>query len=259
MVLSGCYHGARISTPLIVCFSGPPWLYIHAAGIPQTGSVTKTMLTAQEARLAKAARSFAFDTSLAPYNLGTLQQWRSLSGHITRELIEKVAPVNGGNLSVTTEPDPFLKGPRTAAEEQLAAQLQSKAHVGSQAGQAGSGQAGAGSERSDLQAPEQAHLGSHTGQPAASSGQESAAPYQAGKSPVAGQPAESISRESRDSCTPEGAGSAAATNTRQPATQTQKGVGRCFYTPVPTRATVRRCISKLAYAQITDDFPRQSC
>ena len=162
--------------------------------------------------------------------------------------------MNGGNLSVTTEPDPFLKGPRTAAEERLAAQLQAKAHVGSQAGQAG-----AGSERFDLQAAEQAHFGSHTGQPAASSGQESAAPYQAGKSPAAGQPAESMSRESRDSCTPEGAGSAAAINTRQPATQTQKGVGRCFYTPVPTRATVRRCINKLAYAWTPDDFPRQSC
>ena len=63
----------------------------------------------QEARLAQAARAFQFDASLAPYNLAMLQQWRSLSGHITAELIQKVAPVNGASLSVTTEADPSQK------------------------------------------------------------------------------------------------------------------------------------------------------
>jgi hypothetical protein len=63
-------------------------------------------LTVQEARLAQAARAFQFDASLAPYNLAMLQQWRSLSRCITAALIQKVAPVNGASLSVTTEADP---------------------------------------------------------------------------------------------------------------------------------------------------------
>ena len=83
----------------------------------------------QEARLAQAARAFQFDASLAPYNLAMLQQWRSLSGYITAALIQKVAPVNGASLSVTTEADPSERGPRTAAEDRLAQQLQSKASV----------------------------------------------------------------------------------------------------------------------------------
>ena len=214
------------------------------------------MLTAQEARLAKAAHSFAFDASLAPYNLGALQQWRSLSGHITKALIEKVAPVNGGNLSVTTEADPFLKGPRTAAEERLAAQLQAKAHVSSQAGQA---PAEPCHERSDLPVPEQAHMGSQTEQPAASSGQESPAPDQAGTILYAEQPAESGGRETRERHASEKIGSAAAKHAQQTATQTQKGVGQCFYTAVSSRATVRRCINKLAYACIQTSSPGRKC
>ena len=98
--------------------------------------MTDGTLTVQEARLAQAARAFQFDASLAPYNLGALQQWRALSCHITGALIRKVAPLNGANMSVTTEDDPSLKGPRTGAEERLAQQLQSKARMASSSEQA---------------------------------------------------------------------------------------------------------------------------
>ena len=166
--------------------------------------MTGGVLTVQEGRLTQAARSFQFDTSLAPYNLGALQQWRSLSGHITGLLIQHVAPVNGGNLSVTTEADPFLKGPRTAAEERLAQQLQAKARMGSDAGQS------------------TASSGPEADESAAKRGAESSHAAAFGK-----------------------AGSASAYDTQTPAKQTQKGVGRCFYTAVPTRVTVRTVSSGL--------------
>ncbi len=164
----------------------------------QLNSHDSGVLTVQEGRLTQAACSFQFDTSLAPYNLGALQQWRSLSGHITRPLIQMVAPVNGRNLSVTTEADPFLKGPRTAAEERLAQQLQAKAR-----------------------------MGSDTGQSTARSG------------PEADHSAANIGAESSHAAASGKAGSASVHDTQTPAKQTQKGVGRCFYTVVPTRATVR--------------------
>ncbi len=203
------------------------------------------MLTVQEARLAQAARSFQFDASLAPYNLSALQQWRSLSGHITKALIEKVAPLNGGNLSVTTEADPFLKGPRTAAEERLAAQLQSKANLGSHAGQSAAQSAPGNAQ---VHAPEQAQSRSHAQQPAATSGTESTMSDLAGKGGTAGQPADSSAPEGQGQGS-EKAGSAAAHDAQPPAKQEQKGVGRCFYTAVPTRATVRTCIDKPACGQ----------
>lgn len=193
--------------------------------------MTDSALTVQEARLAKAARSFQFDASLAPYNLSALQQWRSLSGHITGVLIEKVAPVNRGNLSVTTEADPFLKGPRTAAEEQLAAQLQSKADLGSCDGRSAAS--------SGAHAAEQAGSGLHGGQPAASSGPESTAPDQTGKASNPGQPAGTSPPKQAGRHALEATGSTAAYGTQLPVKQAQKGVGRCFYTRVPQRATVR--------------------
>ena len=167
--------------------------------------MTGGVLTVQEGRLTQAARSFQFDTSLAPYNLGALQQWRSLSGHITGPLIQHVAPVNGGNLSVTTEADPFLRGPRTAAEERLAQQLQAKARTGSDVGQS--------TTRS----------GPEADQSAANFGAESSHAAASGR-----------------------AGSASAHDTQTPAKQTQKGVGRCFYTAVPTRVIVRAANCGLA-------------
>lgn len=149
-------------------------------------NMTKSLVTVQEARLAQAARSFQFDSSLAPYNLAALQQWRSLSGYITGALIQKVVPVNSANLSVTTEADPSLEAPKTAAEERLAQQLKSKAHVGS-----GSGQA----------APE-------------------AAPGSSGAD------------------TSDKAGSASRGDKQEAVKSGAKGVGRCFYTAVPAKATV---------------------
>ena len=144
--------------------------------------MTKSLVTVQEARLAQAARSFQFDSSLAPYNLAALQQWRSLSGYITGVLIQKVAPVNSANLSVTTEADPSLEAPKTAAEERLAQQLKSKAHVGSGSGQAAPGASGA--DTSDK------------------------------------------------------AGSASRGDKQEAVKSGAKGVGRCFYTAVPAKATV---------------------
>ena len=41
-------------------------------------------------------------------------------------VIERLSPVAGGNICVTTEADPFLLAPRTAAETRLADQLASK-------------------------------------------------------------------------------------------------------------------------------------
>ena len=208
------------------------------------------MRAVQEARLAKAARSFQFDASLAPYNLSALHQWRTLSGHITRVLIEKVAPLNSGNLSVTTEADPFLKGPRTAAEERLAAQLQSKADLGLRDGMSA---ADSGPGSSGAPAAEQAGWGSQGGQPAASSGPESAAAHQAGKASSAGRPAGSSLPEQAAGHAPAMAGStAAAPGTQLPAKQAQRGIGRCFYTAVPQQATVRRWFKSLLppYMQI---------
>ena len=203
------------------------------------------MLTVQEARLAQAARSFQFDASLAPYNLSALQQWRSLSGHITKALIEKVAPLNGGNLSVTTEADPFLKGPRTAAEERLAAQLQSKANLGSHAGQSAAQSAQAmlrymrQNRRSHARTPSsqqppqarRALCQIWPGRAALQGSQPTAQPLRVR---VRGQRRQAQQQRMTRSHLPK---------------QEQKGVGRCFYTAVPTRATVRTCIDKPACGQ----------
>ena len=211
--------------------------------MPQPSAVTEIVLTAQESRLAQAVRSFQFDASLAPYNLSALQQWRSLSGHITKVLIEKVAPLNKGNLSVTTEADPFLKGPKTAAEERLAAQLQAKAGFGSQKAQSA---AKSRPESSGVHVPPQAHVGSGERQPAATSGTESAASDHAGRGGTAGQPTDSSAPNGRDRHAPEEIGSAAAHDQQPPGKQAPKGVGRCFYIAVPTRATVSECNDEFA-------------
>lgn len=212
--------------------------------MPHPSAVTEDVLTVQESRLAQAARSFQFDASLAPYNLSALQPWRSLSGHITKALIEKVAPVNRGNFSVTTEADPFLKGPRTAAEERLAAQLQSKADLSSHAAQPAAQSA---PDNAGGHAPEQAQSSWYARQPAATSGTESAAADHSGTGSTAGQPTETSGSKSQDRHAPEPmTGSAAAHDPKPPAKQAQKGVGQCFYTAVPTRATVRQYINKPA-------------
>ena len=138
----------------------------------------------QEARLAQAARSFHFDSSLAPYNLAALQQWRSLSVYITGALIRKVAPVNSANFSVTTEADPSLQAPKTAAEERLAQQLKSKGHVGS------------------------------------------------------GQSAPEAAPRASDADRSDKVGSASRGDKQEAGKISAKGVGRCFYTAVPAKATV---------------------
>ncbi len=146
----------------------------------------ESLVTMQEARLAQAARDFRFDSSLAPYNLAALQQWRSLSGYITGALIQKVAPLNRASLSVTTEADPFLKAPKTAAERSLAQQLKSIPQVGS-----GSGQS----------APEVAPKGA-------------------------------------DAAESDRTGSAFTSDEQGAVRGITKGIGRCFYTVVPSKATV---------------------
>lgn len=72
---------------------------------------------------AAGVRRFDFDQSLAPYNLHAYQQWQNLSSYISRQTISKLAPLPGGNISITAEADPALLKPVTAAEKQLYAQL----------------------------------------------------------------------------------------------------------------------------------------
>lgn len=178
---SGCAgHAWHLLQQSITCALRP---FNRASASCGPRTITKRLVTVQEARLAQAARSFQFDSSLAPYNLAALQQWRSLSGYITGALIQKVAPVNSANLSVTTEADPSLEAPKTAAEERLAQQLKSKAHVGS-----GSGQS----------APE-------------------AAPETSGAEP---------------------SDKAGSGNKQEAVKSGAKGIGCCFYTAVPAKATV---------------------
>ncbi|CAL8470508.1 g10050 [Coccomyxa elongata] len=103
-------------------------------------------------RLAAGVRRFEFDAYLAPYDLSSFATWQRLSNHISAGVIERLSPVAGGNICVTAEADPFLLGPRTAAETRLADQLASKealqedAQAASEAGEAAearNGQAGA--------------------------------------------------------------------------------------------------------------------
>ena len=190
-------------------------------------------LTVQEARLAQAARAFQFDASLAPYNLAMLQQWRSLSGYITAALIQKVAPVNGASLSVTSEADPSLRGPRTAAEERLAQQLQSKASVTPASPQPASG-AGHGSSN-----------GKSTGQtestqPAMGVVLESCDVNETEQIRLQQPSLETGSKASHAS--PRGQGKLSAFGAerteQQWASHSGRGVGRCFYTSVPRSVTV---------------------
>lgn len=47
-----------------------------------------------------------FDQGLAPYDLGSLNRWRSLSDHIKSEDIDRLQPLGlSGNISITTEED----------------------------------------------------------------------------------------------------------------------------------------------------------
>ena len=190
-------------------------------------------LTVQEARLAQAARAFQFDASLAPYNLAMLQQWRSLSGYITAKLIQKVAPVNGASLSVTTEADPSLRGPRTAAEERLAQQLQSKASVTPVSPQPASGE---GHESSN---------GNSAGQKVSTQPALGVVPEPCDVAETEQTSVQQSSLETGSEATHASLGGrgqpsvpGAENIEQQCASHSGRGVGRCFYTRVPKSVSV---------------------
>ncbi|KAK9806697.1 hypothetical protein WJX73_009793 [Symbiochloris irregularis] len=87
-------------------------------------------------RYSHGVRRFDFDGSLAPYNLEELQHWKSLSGHISAGLIQRLAPAGSGQSSIAVEADPHSGAPQTAAEQRLTEQLQegAQAQPGSAAG-----------------------------------------------------------------------------------------------------------------------------
>jgi len=101
-----------------------------------------------EPRLAQAARSPAFDASLAPYDLRGAGRWRALSGHITRETLDRVSPI-GRVITMEPEGGGAPPGPRTAAERAMDAHLaearRARAGAGGGAG-AGAGAGAGGSE-----------------------------------------------------------------------------------------------------------------
>ena len=190
-------------------------------------------LTVQEARLAQAARAFQFDASLAPYNLAMLQQWRSLSRCITAALIQKVAPVNGASLSVTTEADPSERGPRTAAEERLAQQLQSKASVTPVLPKSASGAANGSSNGNSAGQPVST-------QPALKVAPESCDVVETEQTCLQQPSVETGSKASHARPGAEGklSPSGAERMEQQHASHSGRGVGRCFYTRVPKSLTV---------------------
>jgi len=50
-------------------------------------------------RYAQGVRSFQFDASLAPYDLGSYNRWRELSNYITAGVIDSLQPLSGGQPS----------------------------------------------------------------------------------------------------------------------------------------------------------------
>jgi A1 cistron-splicing factor AAR2 len=77
------------------------------------------------AALEKALKSFQLDSQLAPYDLPSYATWQTLSGYISPDVVDAVAPV-GGNINILTEaPAVGLSGslPVTAAEIALEEKL----------------------------------------------------------------------------------------------------------------------------------------
>lgn len=113
-------HGGFAPISGIFCWLEPAQIFVRKWNMSE--EILCTVEEEEETGYKQGVLDFDFDAGLAPYDLKGHKQWKNLSKFITRNILERILPVNG-YISIMNEAVNMSLTGATPAEKDLMAQL----------------------------------------------------------------------------------------------------------------------------------------